>query len=379
MKQRKQAIANLFAVIVVTMAFIACPIPGSGAVTWIQGNYGQPAEYAYTVPSVPFLFNNTSNSLLLCSVSCEIDFTEPNTPSGDVTISDSVGNKWMKVTSAYDNYKILDGDYTWQYNSLFYADNTQGTGNRPITVDISGYTAGTVMDDNLIGGDWYCTAMIEEFAAPLNEWLVPDGTVYGFQNGQYTSGTVTLTGPTIAPNANGDLIYAILFDDSSVSGYDTFSAGSGYNLLENIENSGIGNLADEYLVQGTAGSIAPTFNFSSLSKGFRLPYVPEQWTIMAAAFTTTCRGPLIMVEPSGYQAISILEGINDATVSGSVIEVNNYAAFLESPVFSNTVPISLEGGYDCSLDSIVGYSEIDGQVVINGTAAVTIGNIIIGP
>ncbi|MGO9378958.1 MAG: hypothetical protein ACLP29_10465 [Dissulfurispiraceae bacterium] len=366
MKQRKQAIANVFAVIVVTMAFIACPTIGSGAVTWIQGNYSQSDGQ---VSSVSFKDNNTPNSLLLCSVSCEVDLTTTLVPSGDVVISDSAVNSWAKVASAYDNYKIADGYYTWQYNSLFYADNTKGTSNQSIKVGIANYYQAPEGSE----GPWYCTVMLEEFAPPSNEWLVPDGTVYGFQNGTYTStGTVTLTGSPITPTANGDLIYSILWDDASVSGYDNFSAGSGYTLLLEDEDSGVGNLADEYLVQGTVGNIAPTFNFSST-------YEPEQWTILTAAFTTTCRGPLIMVEPSGYQAISILEGINDATVSGSVIEVNNYAAFLESPVFSNTVPISLEGGYDCSLDSIVGYSEIDGQVVINGTAAVTIGNIIIGP
>jgi hypothetical protein len=367
MKQRKQAIANVFAVIIVTMAFISCPTIGSGAVTWLQGIYSQSDS---TVSSVSFNSKNTANSLLLCSVSCEIDLTTTLVPSGDVVISDSAGNSWAKLASAYDNYKIADGYYTWQYNSLFYADNTQGTGNQKIKVDIGNYYQAPKGSE----GPWYCTVMIEEFAPPLNSWLVPDGTVYGFQNGTYTStGTVTLTGPTITPNANDDLIYSILWDDASVSGYDTFTAGTGFDLLLAEDQSGVGNLADEYLIQGTASGISPSFGFSST-------YQPEQWTILAAAFGTLCVSPLIQVLPSESYVTSIQEGIDSA--GASVINVSSFTDTIEinnTVTFSNSVPISLQGGWDCSLQNIIGYTEIDGLVVINGTAVVTMGNIIIGP
>ena len=61
----------------------------------------------------------------------------------------------------------------------------------------------------------------------------------------------------------------------------------------------------------------------------------------------------------------------------SVINVDS-SLYQESPFFSNTVPITVQGGWDCSLGSMVGYTQIDGQVTINGKAAVTISNIIIG-
>ncbi|MGO9951069.1 MAG: hypothetical protein ACLPN1_02525 [Dissulfurispiraceae bacterium] len=95
-------------------------------------------------------------------------------------------------------------------------------------------------------------------------------------------------------------------------------------------------------------------------------------------FFTLCGSPMITVE--GSTTDSIPDGVNAATTPNSVVKANSYAfAFIGNVVLLNTVPVTLQGGYDCSLQNIVGYTEIYGQVVIQGTAAITISNIIIGP
>jgi hypothetical protein len=61
-----------------------------------------------------------------------------------------------------------------------------------------------------------------------------------------------------------------------------------------------------------------------------------------------------------------------------VIKANSNV-YLETIVFSNNMPLTLQGGYDCIIGGIVGYSEVDGQLSLQGTAPVSIGNIVIGP
>ena len=96
-------------------------------------------------------------------------------------------------------------------------------------------------------------------------------------------------------------------------------------------------------------------------------------------FFTLCGSYLLKVEPQGYLATGIQDAINNASASGpvSIIDVNSFD-YVENPVFSNNVPIIVEGGLDCSLLSVVGYTEIDGQVIINGTASVVFENVIVG-
>ncbi|MGO9951488.1 MAG: InlB B-repeat-containing protein [Dissulfurispiraceae bacterium] len=363
---KKPLLSCIFASALLTLSVVSAgawkaPDPGgsggsadpSGPLTWIQGNY---VQSIHQVSSVPFKNSNTANSLLLCSVSCEVDLTTALVPSGDVVISDSAGNSWANVTSVYYNYKIADGYYTWQYNSLFYADNVAGKAGQTITVDISNYYQAPSGSE----GPWYCTGMIEEFAPPSSGLLVPDGTVYGFQNGLYTAAEAVtlLTGPTITPNVNGDLIYAILWDDSSVSGWDTFSAGIGYTLMQEDVTSGIGNLADEYSVQGTAGSIAPTFNFSSTSANFKTPYIPEQWTILAAAFTAMSNG-LPLVTTQAVSGISMTSAIANGTIvaTGSSSVTTEGFVYGTSSVSTNpgNVPPS-SSGYAYNADNVGTFS-----------------------
>ena len=93
---------------------------------------------------------------------------------------------------------------------------------------------------------------------------------------------------------------------------------------------------------------------------------------------TPCASPMISVEPSGYETTTIQDGINNAVISNSVIEANSDTYF-QNIMFSNNVPITLQGGYDCSLGNIVGYTEINGQVIFNASAGVVIQKVIIAP
>jgi hypothetical protein len=244
--------------IVLLLIFLLLIIPSlsQAAPTRLQGNNGQSSG---EVSSVTFTGNDTVGSLLFAVATAEID--QSTSPTGDVTVTDSVGNTWHKICSAYYNYK----SGAWQYNSLFYAMNTKGTGSEKITIAVSGWYPGSS----------YSAVVISEFYYSGYTFSL-DGSAYGFQNGRYsTTGSVTLTGPSITPSVNGDLIYVFLTDDSAVTS-DTFAAGSGFTIGTSVPNSDIAEFADEYMVQGTAAAMSPTFSYSSTS-------IPEEWTIFAAA------------------------------------------------------------------------------------------------
>jgi hypothetical protein len=240
--------------ILITAAFKSSPAQTSPR---LQSNYGQSLT---TLSSLAFQLFDTAGSTLLCVVSAEID--QSATPSGDVTVSDSLGNTWAKVTSSYWEYK----SNTWQYNGLFVAVNTKGTGAEKITVDVSGWYSGST----------YSLVAIGEFYS-AGYTFVLDGSAYGIQNGTYsTTGGVTLTGPSITPSQNGDLIFAFLMDDSATY-TDTFAPESGFSIDFNVGQNGVGEFADEFMTQGTAGNLSPTFTYSSAGE-------PAEWTIVTAAF-----------------------------------------------------------------------------------------------
>ncbi len=292
--------------------FMAVKNPG-GPITWEQGNNAQNAS---KVSSVTFTKNDTVGSTLLNFVSCEID--QAPIPNGDVVITDSVENTWASVDTAYVEYK----PNIWQYNGLFFTINNKGTGSEAITV----YTA------NYYTGSYTCTSWVEEFSSSGNT-LSPDNGAYNFQYGTYSvSGTVTLTGPTITPVTNGDLIYAIMPDLSSNAKSDTFSAGSGYTILQNIGTSGVGFLADEYQIQSSAGSISPTFGFSAASE-------PQQWAILAAAFKKMSSIMPVVTTPAVTNITT-----TSAMANGTVVSSGSSSVTTEGFVYGTTSLVSTYPG-----------------------------------
>ena len=94
---------------------------------------------------------------------------------------------------------------------------------------------------------------------------------------------------------------------------------------------------------------------------------------------TLCSSHNVEVVPSSnYSAISITDAISHFSASDTTIKASSYEYVEPSVVFS-AYAVTLQGGYDCSLGSVVGFSKINGQMTIQGTATVTISNIIIGP
>jgi hypothetical protein len=247
--------------ILITAAFKTSPAQTSPR---LQSNYGQSLT---TRPLLPFQLFDTPGSTLMCVVSAEVD--QAGTPSGDVTVTDSVGNTWQKIVSSYWEYK----SNVWQYNALFYAVNRKGTGAEKITVNVSGWYSGSTYSLIAIS-EWYSSGYL----------LIPDGSAYGMQTGTYsTTGVVTLTGPSITPSQNGDLIFAFLMDDSAV-GTDTFACESGFAIDFDVPQNGVGEFASEYMMQATAANLSPTFQYSSANE-------PEEWTIIAVALKATVAGP----------------------------------------------------------------------------------------
>ena len=95
-----------------------------------------------------------------------------------------------------------------------------------------------------------------------------------------------------------------------------------------------------------------------------------------AAVTTSCDYPLIRIGTNTYGTIQqAIEAIDNA-IDGGVIDVNVYD-YVEDIQFDNNGPVTLQGGYDCDLSTVVDYTEIDGSVTIQGSGPVTIDSIII--
>src|SRR5208283_151174 len=93
---------------------------------------------------------------------------------------------------------------------------------------------------------------------------VLDGSAYGLvqANTGSSAGAYTLTGPSITPSVNGDLIESFAMDNDG-GGIDTWAAGAGFTEADEwyLGGSGANNVGfTEYMFQGTAAPISPTFS-----------------------------------------------------------------------------------------------------------------------
>lgn len=146
-----------------------------------------------------------------------------------VTISSVAGNG--------NTYTLIDASADAEGNiSTYYAKNCAG-GSTTVTVTFSADPGFGFITVHEVSG--------ASTTAPLDKNGVTVGTPSA---GVVTSGSVTTT-------TAGQYIFGATFDGG---GGATFTAGTGYTIPTNANQSTIG--ASEYQIQGSAGSIAATFN-----------------------------------------------------------------------------------------------------------------------
>jgi hypothetical protein len=210
---------------------------------WKQGNASQNSG---TASSLPFTTqNNTVNALLICGIGYYVNTS--NTPTGDLSFSDSKGNTWTKAYSIW--YQVGPNPY-WQYQAIYYAVNTNGTGGEKITVDISGYYSGASATN----------LAIEEFTGNALSSLVDGTGNYSMQG--YASGAQVLNLPSLTTSANGDLIYAFVYDYEWL--ITAFTSQGIWTVQEALYNkSTYPPMCDEWGVQTTGGLITPTLGLTS--------------------------------------------------------------------------------------------------------------------
>jgi hypothetical protein len=230
----------------------------------LQGTY---TDSPKAIPHDPtFLRNNTAGSLLVAVVSGEVD--QATMPTGNPTVTDSLGNRWSLITSDWVYYWTAETNH-YQYTGLFSATNTNGTGVEKITVHIANWHKGTQSS----------VVMIDEFHPPAGTYIL-DGKAFGIKQGiTGPPGQMVLVGPTISPSTADDLIYAFAVDNSA-SGQDIWAPGSDIFRLGqkwNWNNLDAYPGVQEYGTLSTAAKISPSFKFSTTA-GIQF------WTIVTAGF-----------------------------------------------------------------------------------------------
>lgn len=161
---------------------------------------------------------------------------------GTTTISDDKSN----------SYTLVDTNSVVSVRSFYLTNIT----NAPITVTV---TFGTTQT----GSNTVASIMIDEFSgiatsSPLDGHTINRVTFPGTGTDAVTSGSITTT-------TNGDLIWGAVIDELSIT--NAAAAGTGFTLGTQNAAGTNGRGATEYLIQGTAGSIAATFTQTASSGG----------------------------------------------------------------------------------------------------------------
>jgi hypothetical protein len=222
--------------------------------------------YALNGPATNLTFpkNNAINSTLIVTASGEL--SAASEPTGDVTITDSVGNTYTKLVSDWVFYRN-DGDHShYQYVGLFYCLNSQGTGSESISVTSSNWLANTVSS--------FMT--IDEFK-PISGYYALDGSNYGVHNGTTVTGD-NLTGTELAPSKVNDLVFVYAVD-STGEGRDTWAPGSNSFNMTNLVWYGMVIAAVENGIRPTTDPFTPTIRFDTTNTVGN-----QYWTVLNAAF-----------------------------------------------------------------------------------------------
>jgi hypothetical protein len=144
-------------------------------------------------------------------------------------------------------------------------------------------------------GSDYCGVIIDEFTGCATS-SPSDGAAYQDQS-SLTSGTNVISSGSFTPPSglSGDLIYAVTTGYNNSSMVQGMSAGTSANFTAGVvmgyQSSMDGMFANEYLVQGSAGSIAGTFSLTQQS-GYPLGCI----TFCAAFKAATGGSSLNMVQ-----------------------------------------------------------------------------------
>lgn len=151
-----------------------------------------------------------------------------------LSATDSVGNTYTSVTQRFwanvgSNIAIL------------YADNTSSASSVVVTIAHGGGT------QTLRAGS-------------IQEWTgLATGAPDTFTAGANQTGNTTITDVSMTTTVAGDLIFTIATSDGS-----TLTAGAGFTLI-NFNSSSLNG--SEFQIQGSAGSITPTFSQAAAVQG----------------------------------------------------------------------------------------------------------------
>jgi hypothetical protein len=245
---------------------IAMAFGSSASTPFTQAN--MVASNSGSVSGASYFKNNTPGSTLICVVWSEAYGV--SSPSGDVVVSDSVNGTWNTLNTNYYNYKKNANEYL----GLFWVRNKSSS---KVNVSVS-YSAlkWTPIDGYVQVEEYYKSGYV----------IAPDGstalTNSAISGNTYTTANslVTITGATLRPSQNGDLIWSWFGDDPSSSVNNTpdvIGPGAGFSTAY-PDQYGSGYAGTEVMVQGTKADIAPTVSFSA-------NYEPVQWTMISQAFT----------------------------------------------------------------------------------------------
>src|SRR5271155_852089 len=189
---------------------------------------------ALSSASLAFASNNTAGNWIGVGI-------RVGQPNETITVKDSKGNTYRNATQIN---QTADGDTL----AIFYAENIAAGAN---TVTISVSSADTLR------------FAILEFSGVATSGSVDQAIASQGSNASPNSGSITTT-------ANGDLLLgAILTADG-----ETFTAGSGFQILESVPAAPNTKLLAEYQIQGMSGSTSASATLSSA----------DPWSAAIAAF-----------------------------------------------------------------------------------------------
>ena len=189
---------------------------------------------ALSSASLAFASNNTAGNWIGVGI-------RVGQPNETITVKDSKGNTYRNATQIN---QTADGDTL----AIFYAENIAAGAN---TVTISVSSADTLR------------FAILEFSGVATSGSVDQAIASQGSNASPNSGSITTT-------ANGDLLLgAILTADG-----ETFTAGSGFQILESVPAAPNTKLIAEYQIQGMSGSTSASATLSSA----------DPWSAAIAAF-----------------------------------------------------------------------------------------------
>jgi Domain of unknown function (DUF1929)/PKD domain/Putative Ig domain len=207
---------------------------GSGGIQLVQHTSVDEGIASKSSASLAFPSNNTQGNW----IGVGIRVGEPNET---ITIKDSKGNTYQSATQIN---QTEDGDTL----AIFYAENIAAGAN---TVTVSVSTADTLR------------LAILEFSGVAPSGSIVQATASQGSNASPNSGSITET-------ASGDLLLGAIL----VADQETFTAGSGYQIAENVPAAPNTKLMMEYEVQVLTGSSSASATLSSA----------DPWAAAIAAF-----------------------------------------------------------------------------------------------